>query len=344
MNRPLALIEGDLAFPKPQPFDGLPPPFGLRRQAAWNPAQREPQLAVKTTAQTAAQQAIQDAVQRKPQPARTSPFPPGVKHILFYKIPPQRTDPHRFDAELAEAKRYLEMGKARWRSSRSDHVLAASIFAGCTIALTWLLVTCSMKDAEKAKAVSAAPPVLSAANPRGDHWKPVATTAIADTQTAAMAGKVPQPVVAVENVVPEKAAPASSAAPDHTTQVVPKQIVQVASHADDRITPSAKAAKRVKVARLSGAHVSERVALSRAVGPATRPSVSKQPEWIARASAEGDTFDKAALLNWATQQRAHVTTRATVPVPGDVDWNARMTQRRITDNPEAFRASGTPQK
>lgn len=341
MNRPLALIEGDLAFPKPRPFDGLPPPFGSRRGAAWNAAQREPQV----TTQTAAQQALQDAVQRKPQPLRASPFPPGVKHILFYKTPPQRTDPHRFDAELAEAKRYLEMGKARWRSSRSDHVLAASIFAGCTIALTWLLVTCSMKDAEKAKAVSVAPVVLSAANPRGDQSKPVATPAITDTQTAVTAGKAQQPVVAAESVMPTKAAPTSPTVPDHITQVMPRQAAQVASGAGDRITPSAKAAKRVKVARLSEAQVSERVALSRAVGAAKRPSVSKQPEWTARASAEEDTFDKAALLTWAAQQRAHVTTRATVPVPGEADWNARMIQRRITDNPEAFRAgSGTPQK
>ncbi|MFM0730197.1 hypothetical protein PQQ52_06820 [Paraburkholderia sediminicola] len=338
MNRPLALIEGDLAFPKPRPFDGLPPPFGSRRRVAWDAAQRQPQLA----AQTAAQQAIQDAVQRKPQPARTSPVPLGVKHILFYKTPPQRTDPHRFDAELAEAKRYLEMGKTRWRSSRSDHVLAASIFAGCTIALTWLLVTCSMKDAEKAKAVPVAPTVLSVASPRGDHPKPVATAAVAETQMTVTVEKGPQPVAEVASVAPAKVALTS---PEHITQVVPRQAVQVTSHADDRGNPSAKAAKRAKAARLSEAQVNERVALSRAVAPVTRSSVSKQPEWTARASAEEDTFDKAALLNWAAQQRAHVTTRAAVPIPGDSDWNARMTQRRITDNPEAFRAgSGTQQK
>jgi hypothetical protein len=28
--------------------------------------------------------------------------------------------------------------------------------------------------------------------------------------------------------------------------------------------------------------------------------------------------------------------RAAVPVPGDNNWNDRMTQRRITDDPAAF--------
>ncbi|MFL9866757.1 hypothetical protein PQR67_21485 [Paraburkholderia fungorum] len=328
MTQPLALIEGDLAFPKPRPFDGLPPPFGSRRRAARVGEQHEPPLG----ARTAAQQAIQDAAQRKPQPARTGPLPPGVKHILLWKASPQRSNPHRFDEALAEAKRYLEMGNGRPRSSRSDHVLAASIFAGCTIALTWLLVTCSMKDAEKVKALSVVSTVLSAESPRGDHPKPVATTAVADTQTAATAENGPQQSVAA----------ASAAAPRHITQVLPRQAVQVASHADDMVTPSAKTVKRVKVARLTEAH-HERLALTRTLRPATQPSVSKQPEWTARSSAQGDTFDKAALLDWATQQRAHVTTRATVPVPGDADWNARMTQRRVTDNPDAFQ-TGRVQK
>lgn len=337
MNRPLALIEGDLAIPKPRPFDGLPPPFGSRRRAAWDAAQRKPQLA----AQTAAQQAIQDAVQRKPQPARTSPFPPGVKHVLFWKLAPQRSNSHRLDAELAEAKCYLEMGKTRWRSSRSDHVLAASIFVGCTIALTWLLVTCSMKEAEKAKVAPVAPTVLSAASSRDDHPKAAAIAAVADTQMAVTAEKGQQPVAAVASVATAKVAPTSPTMPEHIiTPVMPRQAVQVAAHTDDVVPSPTKAVKRIKVARLSEAQVSERVRLSRAVGPALRPSVSKQPEWTARASAEDDTFGKAALLNWATQQRAHVTTRAAVPVPapGDTDWSARMTQRRVTDNPGAFQA------
>ena len=102
------------------------------------------------------------------------------------------------------------------------------------------------------------------------------------------------------------------------------------------MTRLAKTERKVAVARMTEGHVSERLALSRAVRPAAGPAVSKQPEWATRPSAENDTVDQAALLNWAKQSRAHFTTRATVPVSGGVDWNAHMTQRRITDDPAAF--------
>jgi hypothetical protein len=47
------------------------------------------------------------------------------------------------------------------------------------------------------------------------------------------------------------------------------------------------------------------------------------------------------LLDWAAQQRrANITTRARIPVPKDTDWSAHLTQRRITDDPEAFGTSG----
>ncbi|NMM01130.1 hypothetical protein HHL24_24705 [Paraburkholderia sp. RP-4-7] len=411
MNRPQALIEGDLAFPKPRPFDGLPPPFGSRRRAArvaaQNAAQPEPQPA----AQTVAQQAIQDAVQRKEQPARQSPFPPGVRHVLFYKAPPQRSDAHRFDAEMAEAKRYLEMGKARPRSSRSDYVIGATIFLGCSIALAWLLATCTTRDAEKATTLAVTrqvvPAVSSAPVDHPQEPAKVAQLAVEDAQTVAQnapsvasavsTASAPSSVAAVTapassatsyaaaEVAPARSEAAAEVAParseaSHTAAVValapskPSYAVPTVASAsqskNDDTTPKvgrqsertqlsqhtmqqptarastregttsrpAKADRKVAVARMTEAHVDERLALSRTVRPATQPSVSKQPEWTARPSAENDAIDQAALLNWAAQQRAHVTTRATVPVPGDTDWNARMTQRRITDNPDAFQA------
>jgi hypothetical protein len=428
MNRPQALIEGDLAFPKPRPFDGLPPPFGSRRRAArvaaQNAAQPEPQPA----AQIEAQQAIQDAVQRKEQPARQGPFPPGVRHVLFYKAPPQRSDAHRFDAEMAEAKRYLEMGKARPRSSRSDYVIGATIFLGCSIALAWLLATCTTRDAEKATTLAVTRPVAPAVSraPVDHPQEPakVAQLAVEDAQTVAqnapsvasavstasapssvaavtapassatryaaaevaparseasyaaaevaptrseashaVAGVAPTrseashtaAVVALAPSKPSYAVPtvasASQSKNDDTTPKVGRQSerTQLSQHTMQQPTARAstregttsrpaKADRKVAVARMTEAHVDERLALSRTVRPATQPSVSKQPEWTARPSAENDAIDQAALLNWAAQQRAHVTTRATVPVPGDTDWNARMTQRRITDNPDAFQA------
>ncbi|MFM0341045.1 hypothetical protein [Paraburkholderia fungorum] len=319
MNRPLALIEGNLAIPKPRPFDGLPPPFGSRRHKA----------------RTAAQQAIQDAVQRKPQQARPSPFPPGVKHILFYKTPPQRPDSHRFDAAMAEAKRYLEAGKVSARSSRSDHLLAAGIFAGCTIALTWLLVTCSMKDAEHTKAAAVTPAVATRQAEIAAERKPALPVEVVASAAPVAQASADSP----EAQRDEQAGPTRHPAPSvPSSAVASKRTDQVVARTDITATPAKKTVKPVEAMRLSKTHVDERVALNRATHPASQPAVSKQPEWAANASAPRDdaSTEDASWMNWAAQQhRPAPTIRASVR--SDTSWNARMTQRRITDNPDAFK-------
>ncbi|MFM0157386.1 hypothetical protein PQR05_15800 [Paraburkholderia sediminicola] len=386
MTRPLALIEGDLTIPLPRPFDGLPPPFGSRHRVL--------------------RQAVHHAVSEIAKLPRASMFPPGVKHVLFYKAPPQRVDTHSFDAAVAEAKRYLQMDTARACSSRSDHLLAGAIFAGCTIALTWLLVTCSMKDAEKAKKPSvtpvvaawqaeiaggkaAAPTVAAAASAapatsvNADAPAKAQSAHVAAAESAGaptqVAQTVPLPptapkqdaqakpvspvvsaratqVVSVSPVVPAQAmqvVSASPAVPKQDTQaasppyvatkqvarassIVPKQTVQITSRNDSTATPTEKTVKRVKVARLSEAHVNERMALSRATRPASTPAASKQPEWTAGVTHNDVSTDDASWMNWAAQQhRPAPTMRASVP--SDTNWNARMTQRRITDNPDAFK-------
>jgi hypothetical protein len=211
MNRPLALIEGSLAIPKPRPFDGLPPPFGSRRRTARVVAQDATQRASQPIAQIEAQRAMQDAVQRRPQQARPGPFPPGVKHLFFYKVPPQRVDSHRFDAALAEAKRYLEAGRARPRSSRSDHILGGAIFVGCSIALAWLLATCAMRDANKASELALKLPVVPAVSspPIVETQEPIklAQLAVEETQT------IPRSAPSVGSAVAKAVVPNSVAAP-----------------------------------------------------------------------------------------------------------------------------------
>ncbi|MFM0029040.1 hypothetical protein PQR70_22580 [Paraburkholderia madseniana] len=366
MTRPLALIEGDLTIPLPRPFDGLPPPFGTRRRVM--------------------REAVQQAVEQVAKSARAFLFPPGAKHILFYKAPPQRVDNGRWDAALAEAKRYLEMSTTtRPRSSRSDHLLAASIFAGCTIALTWLLVTCSMKEAEKVKTASVTPAV-AAWQAEIAAGKPAAETVVASAVPAASASvdaaakthvaqavpvspAMPKPdeplppvspaapkqavqVTAVASAAPAAASaslvvetgPLSSVVPKQVAQVLPKQTVQVIARDGEAGTPPAKPAKRVKVARLSEAHVNERMAMSRATHPATQPAISKQPEWTAGASRLHDNVstDDAPWRNWSAQQhRPSPTIRAATPL--DNSWNDHMTQRRITDDPAAFHTGGSRQ-
>ena len=93
------------------------------------------------------------------------------------------------------------------------------------------------------------------------------------------------------------------------------------------------------MANLTQAQVDARVALTRAVPSAIRPSPSHQTDWTTETVSTHDTAERGALLDWAARQRrANVTQRAMVPVPGETDWNASMTQRRITDNPGAFQA------
>jgi hypothetical protein len=86
---------------------------------------------------------------------------------------------------------------------------------------------------------------------------------------------------------------------------------------------------------LSEAEVNERVALSRATNPAAKPAASKQPEWAANAAPKATSSDDAPWLNWAAQPyRPSPGARAATPL--DNSWNDRMTQRRITDDPDAF--------
>ncbi|WP_258193348.1 hypothetical protein [Paraburkholderia sp. BL25I1N1] len=107
------------------------------------------------------------------------------------------------------------------------------------------------------------------------------------------------------------------------------------------------------IARLSKLQIDKRLVLSRATNPATQPSASKQSErtertaWTEqpeRPTSATDAAEHAALRDWAAQQRrSNITTRVGATTPGDTDWNAHMTQRRITDSPDAFQ-TGRAQK
>jgi hypothetical protein len=148
MTRPLALIEGDLALPNARLLHGLPPPFGSQRRAARVASPRRTQ-----PVPAAAQQAIQNVVRHKT-PLRRSPLPPGTMFRFFYKVKQPRDYSAHINAQLAEARHYLEAGKKRECSSRSDYVLGAAIFAVTSIALAWLLTTGVMREAEKAVTVA----------------------------------------------------------------------------------------------------------------------------------------------------------------------------------------------
>lgn len=312
MNRPLALIEGDLALPIPRPFDVLPPPFGSRRRQARISAQREAQPAPLA----ATQQGGQNAMQGPASAARRGRFPPDVKFFFFYKLPPQRDYSQRFAEQLAEARSYLEMGRVRPSSTRSDRVLGALIFAGCSIVLAWLLATCTTHDTDKATARSAP----SAASSAHKVTAPGALTPLNATPQTTQRNTPTQQ--RVEYLVPHAAAR-----------------VPVRQDASGRPT---KAHQQSPIVRLSQPQVDQRPALKRTADLAARPFASKQAEWMPRPSSAADSAERGARRDWAAQQRpANITTRASMRTPDDTDWNAHMTQRRITDNPDAFQTGHT---
>ncbi|AXL50599.1 hypothetical protein DSC91_002890 [Paraburkholderia caffeinilytica] len=315
MNQPQALIQGDLALPKLWPFDDVPPPFGSKRRAA--------------------KQAMQDAIRRIANPAVQSRIPPGVKHILLYKSPPRRVDSHRFDAAMAEAKHYidLETRKTGARSSRSDRVCGAAIFVGGSIALAWLLATCAMR--EPASAISV-PSIASAPLSATPVKSTAVVTAAVVAQTSSKAGDaVPTMSPRIKGGDSNALRAPSGPRVQQSPYVSQQQAARAMRH--ESSGQVAKAERKPATALTTQQQVAKRLELSRTARAVNRPSVSQQPEWNGvRRSVEDDTVGRASSwLDWSAQPlRSHVTTRAAVPV--DTDWNARMTQRRITDNPDAF--------
>ncbi|MFL9963577.1 hypothetical protein PQR02_21385 [Paraburkholderia sediminicola] len=154
MNRPQALIQGNLALPNSRLLRGLPPPYGVYRWPPRNAAQRRPQPA----AVTAAHQMIREVARRNSPQARRIPFAPGQKPRFFYKLPKPRDNSSCFDAQMDESRRYLAMGMTRWYSSRGDRMLAGMIFLICGIALAWLLTTTTTatRNADKTATMSIA--------------------------------------------------------------------------------------------------------------------------------------------------------------------------------------------
>lgn len=329
-TRPLALIEGRLALPKALPFNGVPPPFGSWRRASPAAALRQPH----PLAATPAQQAMQDAVQRKPASSmRGNPFPAGVKHVFLYKLPKQPDFSHRIDAQLAEARRYLEMGKSRFASSRSDHVLGAAIFVSCSIALAWLLATCSTHESGKVT-----PPVPNASHvtPGTAEKRLPPTAATVPVSRGAVSPATPtQPVDVEKKAAPQAVATlssprderglraaASDATPQSASQLgtpITREAAPLERRAVSEINPPAARSSALRPAPRPELRPDRRpdprpelrpdrrpdpriaptpTARTTATATATaRPSVSKQPEWTARPPVRDDTAARSPALS-----------------------------------------------
>lgn len=319
MNRPLELIQGALALPSARPLSGLPPPFGSWRRSTSHTQQRAPQPAVPGVPRYAVSA------------NRRGRIPQNAKILFFYKLPQRRDDPHRFDEQLAEAKRYLQADHTRPSSSRSDHILGAAIFVSCSIALAWLLATCSTHElagsfgtvARPSTAAIQAGPVI--VNPLANLRPELAKTASKAVETQST---ITQASSSVKAPLPAAAHPVE--APSLSQRAESQRSTNSSRHT--------VVADRVAKPRQSTAR------LSRPIESPVRLSQSRQPETAASQSSANDSVERAASRDWAVQQRrANVSVRASVPAPGDIDWNAHMTQRRITDNPAAFQTGRAQQ-
>lgn len=357
MTRPSAVIEGDLALPVSRPFDNLPPPFGTAR--------RSPPQPPAPSAQSAPPRAF---IGLRGLPG----LRPGTKHLFIYKPAEPRADSRRFDAAMAEAKSYLEGATVYPRSSRTDYLLGAAIVAGCSIALAWLIVSCSMREASHAPlAVSAklmSPPVASvvsgpiqaaasgaealaskAAPADGPSPSVIAAAASASppagpsrasVRTPEIVATAPKPLAlpdhAVTTLVPTAAERPAVSKPAPTYAERPASPKSPPTYTDP---PKANAPEAAALARISEAHIAARSMLNGAARAATRPSLSRQPEWGARAPRpqNDDAIEQAQWRDWRAQlPQVQVATRASTSAVSNADWNDHMIQRRITDDPAAF--------
>jgi hypothetical protein len=350
MNRPLALIQGRLAQPNARLLRGLPPPYGVYRGPVRPTTQRRPQPAFRDTGRRIS-----------PQEPHTW-LAPGQKFRFFYKSPPPRDYSSRLDAELAEARNYLEMDKARECSSRLDHVLGATLFFACSIVLAWLLTSNAARDTGKLATVTIAEPAVttwgtpvvlrprasgkSVQPPVAELMPSVAQIAPSPANLASAGGirNEPKPSLQAERQAtptlsaPHAEPPAARAstydtASSHATKVNAR-IKAVATPPTDSQLPAAN-----PIETLADDYQSP----SRSPRPAIPPAISAQPEQAARSPAAAAV--QAALRDWAAQQRhAHVTARTNTSTAynanplgtRDTEWNTHLIQRRITDNPTAF--------
>ncbi len=325
MNRPLALIQGALALPNSRPLSGLPPPFG-----SW-------QRSASRTEQLAPQATVPGSPRYSPTLRPRVKAPPKNKLMLFYKLPQRPASDSRFDEQLAEARRYLEADNAQPHSSRADRILGAAIFVGCSIALAWLLATCSSHELANKATLAARP-----------------------SEGMVHSGRVTQQTSGTlidQAWAPHKLAPPALAAAEPLPQVIHRADAARSSQQDGVQASASARSHSVSEKRIAGAPrpravtAPTRVASANTRIASSRLNDSRAPlasnsgrEWAAAQSSTNDSAERKALWDWAVQQRrASAATRPTVSTPENVDWNAHMTQRRITDNPAAFQSGRASQ-
>jgi hypothetical protein len=372
MNRPSALIEGELAFPDARLLGFLPPPFGLlqrqARSASQREVQREPQhqpqqetqqetqLQMQQAATVAAQQSLRKVVRHK-KPVRQRPLPPDTLFRFFYAVRQPRDYSAHFKAQLTEAAYYLDAGKARAHSSNRDYVLGAAIFVATGIALAGLLIAGATHDVQKLasakdSALAEEQPSRSASAVAPNVVQ--SKTPAVQSKPQAMLPSEPAPIPQAMNLAADskfspQAARAAGRKPEsmRVTTFANERVPTSKAHTESNKIRQTQAPRRTAMASrhpnptpssANQANLNNRLASNRATTPST------QTDWNTHAIPATTTPEQTALINWAAQQqhapKPTITMRASsIPATQpESSWSTHLTQRRIVDNPSAFDA------
>jgi hypothetical protein len=374
MNRPSALIEGELAFPDARLLGFLPPPFGLLQRQAQSASQREvqrepqhqpeqetqqeTQLQAQQLATVAAQQSLRKVVRHK-KLVRQKPLPPDTLFRFFYAVRQPRDYSAHFKAQLTEAAYYLDAGEARAHSSNRDYVLGAVIFVATGIALAWLLIAGATRDVQKianAKDSALAEEQLSqsrsasAVAPKVVQSKSPAVQSTPHATPPSEPAPMPQVMnLAADSRPSSQAARAAARKPEsiRVTAFANEHMPSSKAHTASNKIRQTQAPRRTAMASrhpnptpssANQANLNNRLASNRATTPST------QTDWNTHAIPATTTPEQTALINWAAQQqhapKPTITMRASsIPATQpESSWSTHLTQRRIVDNPSAFDA------
>jgi hypothetical protein len=235
--------------------------------------------------------------------ARATKAPPGTLHILRYPSRPKRHDTGPFDAAMAEARAWLE-ADARPRSWRSDYRQGTLIALAGSIVLAWLWMS------------SPAPETARGARTEA-HVSVAEHVQLGALRADALAPAARRPVERATPLSRQEMTPVVAATPP----VTGRRITARPALSGIRSVPPA-GVKRSEIAALLSDRSMQTAQRSSGDEELSRPG-NLPAQWA-------DLSSRQSLASALTYQPAPID---------DGDWNARLTQRRVTDIPDAFQAN-----
>jgi hypothetical protein len=236
--------------------------------------------------------------------ARATRAPPGTLHILRYPTRPKRHDTGPFEAAMAEARAWLDADAGAPRLWRSDYLQGSLIALTGSIVLAWLLIS--------SRAPETAPRALAEAlGPVVEHVRS------GDLRADAVALAARRPVQ-----------PATPLVQERTPYVV-------------AVTPPVTGRRITARPALSGIRSAPPPGVTR---PESAAPLSRRSQKTVPPLSADDELSRLGNLpaQWVdlSSQQPFASAVASQAAPiYDSNWNARLTQRRVTDIPDAFQAN-----